>query len=262
MGTPKQQAVFAALASHTQQVLTKAELIRSVWGAHAPSTAVNSLYTYIARLRNTLEPGRSPRGASRVLVSDGSGYSLMIPPEQVDQYHFTTLLKNARNFRASGAVDRAVAAFDDALALWEGTPYGGLPGPFACAEQARLTELRLTAIEERVELLLVRRDYKAALEELIPLVHAFPVRERVCHLLMICCTALGRQVDALNAYHRLRAGLAEEMGIDPGEPLQRLYAHILRQDTSLPQLVECLVQALAGPDSTPLGAVFPDRKIA
>lgn len=257
MGSPKQQAVFAALASHAQQVLTRTELIRDVWGMDAPTTVVNSLYTYIARLRTILEPGRSPRGASRVLVSDGSGYSLRIPPEQVDQHHFMSLLKRARNYRASGAIDLAVSELDTALDLWEGTPYGGLPGPFASAERARLAEMRLTVIEERAELLLGRGQYSEVLGELIPLARAFPIRERVCHLLMICCVALGRQVDALNAYHRLRAALAEEMGIDPGEPLQRLYGHILRQDAALPQLVGGFLHFPVGPDPMPLGASDP-----
>lgn len=247
IGSPKQQAVFAALASNAQQVLTRGELIRSVWGIDAPTTAVNSVYTYVARLRNVLEPERLPRGASRVLVSDGSGYSLSIPPEQVDQHRFVSLLKSARNYRAAGAVDRAVAEIEAALDLWEGTPYGGVSGPFASAERARLTEMRLTAIEERAELLLARGEHNAALSELVSLARAHPLRERMCHLLMLCCVALGRQADALNAYHRLRAGLVEEMGIDPGEPLQRLYGQILRQDSSLLRFVSSSLHEFTAP---------------
>ncbi|MFJ7075536.1 BTAD domain-containing putative transcriptional regulator [Streptomyces sp. NPDC098781] len=243
-GSPKQQAVFAALASHAQQVLTREELIKSVWGIDAPTTAVNSLYTYVARLRNVLEPERSPRGASRMLVSDGSGYSLIIPPEQVDQHLFVSLLKSARHYRAAGEVDKAVSEMEAALDLWEGIPYGGVPGPFASAERARLTEMRLTAIEERAELLLGRGEYNSALGELVSLARAYPLRERMCHLLMLCCVALGRQADALNAYHRLRASLVEEMGIDPGEPLQRLYGQILRQDSSLLRFVSSSLHEL------------------
>lgn len=200
----------------------------------APPTAVNSVYTYVNRLRRVVEAQNSLNDGARLLVSDRAGYALMLPLDRVDQHSFESRLRGARHHRSAGAPDRAIAELDAALALWEGTAYSGAPGPFAQAERDRLTELRLTAIEERAELLLGRGDYTEVLGELMPLARRYPLRERLCHLLMLCCVALGRQVDALDTYHRLRMKLADEVGIEPGEQLQRLYTQIIKPGTGRP----------------------------
>jgi tetratricopeptide (TPR) repeat protein len=122
---------------------------------------------------------------------------------------------------------------DDALALWRGLPYAGVPGPFAEAEQARLAELRTTALEERADLLLARGQAATALPELTALAAAHPLRERTTGLLMIALYRCGRQAEALRVFGETRRRLAEELGVDPGTELTRTHRQLLAMDPAL-----------------------------
>lgn len=229
LGPPRQRAVFAALAAHANQVVSREELVDAVWGTDAPATAMNSVYTYVARLRNRLEPARSQRARSGLLVSDGSGYMLRLPPGQVDKQRFEAHLSLARQQHRTNAAHRAIGELEAGLALWQGTAYGGAVGPFVEADRTRLTELRLAAMEDRAEMLLELERHSDVMGELFGLVRQHPRRERLRYLLMLCYVRLGRQTDALNEYHDLRTTLADELGIEPGEALQRFYTQILRR---------------------------------
>ncbi len=228
LGPPRQRALFASLASHANRVVDRDELVDAVWGVDAPTTAVNSIYTYIARLRHALEPSRPHRGPSDLLVSHGSGYMLRLSPERIDIQQFESHLEKARQLSHTNALHSAVGELDSGLALWRGTAYGGAVGPFVDAERNRLTELRLTAMEDRAEMLVELEHYSKVVGELFSLVRRHPLRERLRYLLMLCYTGLGRQADALAEYHDLRGTLAEEFGVEPGEQLQWYYEQILR----------------------------------
>jgi DNA-binding SARP family transcriptional activator len=221
--------VFAALAAHANQVVSREELVDAVWGADAPATAMNSVYTYVARLRNRLEPSRPHRARSDLLVSDGSGYMLVLPPDHIDKQRFEALLENARHLHNGNAVHSAIGELEAGLALWQGTAYGGAVGPFVESERTRLTELRLAAMEDRAEMLLELDRHPTVVGELFGLVRRHPLRERLRYLLMSCYVGLGRQADALAEYHDLRTALADELGIEPGDQLQRFYEQILRR---------------------------------
>jgi hypothetical protein len=122
----------------------------------------------------------------------------------------------------------------EALALWRGPPLADLAfEAFAQGEIRRLEELRLEAIEARID-----ADLEAGLgAELVPelesLVEQYPLRENLRRELMLALYRSGRQADALEAYHAARARLGDELGIDPSPTLQQLYGSILRQETRL-----------------------------
>src|SRR5262249_7055955 len=133
-----------------------------------------------------------------------------------------------------GASEEALDLFRQALDLWQGPPLADFAyDDFAQNEIARLGELRLEAIEERVEAELALGGGADLVAELTRLVNEHPLRERLRGQLMVVLYRAGRQEEALAAYRDLRRALAEELGLQPGPALQRLERAILQQDPSL-----------------------------
>ncbi|MER7109325.1 AfsR/SARP family transcriptional regulator [Streptomyces sp. NPDC000229] len=230
LGSPTQRTVFAVLAAHGNRVVSRDDLVRAVWGVNASETAMNSVYTYIARLRKSLEPERPRSAQSEVLLSNRLGYMLRIPADQVDTERFSSALADARRLRADNASEQAVGRLRAALGLWRGTPYAGAVGAFVEAERTRLAETRMLAIEDYAETLLELNRPAPAIGELSALVQRYPLRERLRLLLMRCHVELGQHADAIANYHALRTRLAEEQGIEPGESLRELYERVLRPE--------------------------------
>ena len=239
-GQPRQLAVLGVLASRANRVVSRGELVDAVWGDQPPASAEGGIYTYIAGLRRVLEPDRPrrvpdrPRRApARVLVSAGGGYMLRLGPGCLDSDHFEQCLGQARALRASGDLAGAERAVDEALALWRGLPFAGVPGPFADAERQRLSELRTGAAAERADLLLAQGRAAEAVPDLTALVAEHPLRERARGLLMIALYRCGRQAEALQVFRDARERLAEDLGIDPGSELTRIHRQLLAMDPEL-----------------------------
>lgn len=163
-----------------------------------------------------------------------SGYALDLSPEDLDGARFAQLLAEARRAREEQRQWDALAAFDDALALWRGPALAdlSLEGE-AGTEAARLDELRVGASEERIDLALGLGLHRDLIPELEQLVVTHPLRERFRAQLMLAYYRSGRQADALRAYREARLYLSSELGIEPGPELQELERGILRQDASL-----------------------------
>lgn len=231
LGTPRQRTVMAVLAAHANRVVVRDDLVQAVWGHRAPVTAMNSVYTYIARLRKALEPERSAPGRPEVLVSDGAGYAVRIPPDQVDRQRFEAHLAAARQLYGEDAA-AAVERLDAALGLWNGGAYAGLSGAFVDADRARLDDLRFTAVADRIELLQHLGRHTGLVATLSALVRQYPLQERLRFLLIRGYVQQGRQADAIGEYHDLRQQLIEAQGIEPGERLREQYAEVLRADRS------------------------------
>ena len=227
LGTPRQRGVLAVLALRANQPVTRDQLIDAVWGDQPPAGAANVVHTYVARLRRALDPERAQRSRGGVLSSVGPGYVLRLEARQLDAQVFNDHLSRARQLGARGDPAGAAESFGAALAMWRDEPLAGVPGPFAEVERTRLTEQYLTAAEDRAEAMLASGHPTLAVAQLTRLVAEHPFRERLTGLLMLALVRSGRQVEALAAYRRARRLLVEELGVDPGQDLQRLHDDIL-----------------------------------
>jgi len=250
-GQPRQLAVLGVLASRANRTVSRSELVDAVWGNHPPASVDSGIYTYVAGLRRVLEPDRperSRRGTpGQVLISSGGGYLLRLSPGGLDAEQFEECLIRARELRARGDTRGAAQAVAEALGLWRGQAFAGVPGPFAEAERVRLDELRTTAIEERADLMLACGQSAAAVPELTALVADHPLRERARGLLMIALYRCGRQAEALHVFHDARARLAEDLGIDPGTELAKIHQRVLAMDPLLDAPAEASVAEPAAP---------------
>ena len=169
-----------------------------------------------------------------MLATQAPGYVLRVPDERLDARRFEALLEHGRGLLALGDAQHAADALRTALSLWRGPPLADLAyEPFAQTEIRRLEELRLAALEERIEADLALGRHDALVAELETLVAENPYRERLQGQLLLALYRSGRQAEALDAYRRARRTLTDELGIDPGPRLQELERSILRQDASL-----------------------------
>ncbi|WP_307124058.1 BTAD domain-containing putative transcriptional regulator [Streptomyces sp. B1I3] len=227
LGPPKQRAVLALLASRAGEVVGVDNIVDALWDDDLPQTATNAVHTYVAGLRRALEPGRSRREAGAILTSVSGGYCLRMEPEQVDATLFTRRHARARRSRIGGSPDEAVLCYEEALALWRGDAYSGVPGPFAAVERTRLRDLRLTAIEEWAADMLEAGRHAEVVTELSAAVGEEPLREKLRWLLMLTLYRSGRQAHALAVYTETRQLLNQELGIEPGPELRSLHQQIL-----------------------------------
>ena len=222
LGGHKQRALLAVLLLHANEVVSADRLIDELWGDAPPRTAAKSVQVLVSKLRKELGEGR--------LLTRPPGYVLHVDGSELDLARFRELVAEARDADAADAADK----LRQALALWRGPALGDLAyEPFAQAEIARLEELRLAAIEQRVDADLARGTHSELVGELEALVAEHPLRERLRCQLMIALYRSARQVEALETYRRARHDLAEGLGLEPGEELRRLERAILEHDPAL-----------------------------
>jgi DNA-binding SARP family transcriptional activator/tetratricopeptide (TPR) repeat protein len=233
VGAPQQRAVLGVLAARANRAVSRGELVDAVWGHDPPVHADSAVYTYVAGLRRLLEPERRRGASSQVLTSTGPGYLLRLDPEEVDVAAFDRLVGQARRQSDDGELTSAVDSFDAALGLWYGTPWSGVPGPFAEVERTRLGQLRLNVLEERGEIMLALGRCAQLAAELPVVVREHPLRERLYGLLMHALYLCGRQAEALEIYQLARHVLVEELGIEPASDLRRLRELVLSADPAL-----------------------------
>jgi DNA-binding SARP family transcriptional activator len=226
LGRGKQRALLAVLLVHAGEVVPADRLIDALWGESPPASALNSVHIYVSQLRRVLGHGR--------LVTRRGGYALELVPGELDAERFERLLADARGRLRDGDPERAAATLREALALWRGPPMADFTyEPFAQPEIARLEELRLEALEERVEADLRLGRHRELVSELQAAVRAHPLRERLRGQLMLALYRSGRQTEALDTYHQARRMLGEQLGLAPGPTLQELERAVLRQDPRL-----------------------------
>jgi len=181
----------------------------------------------------------------------GAGYALELRPDAIDVHRFEGLVAAARGALADGDLTRAAALLAEADSLWRGDPLADFAyEDFAAGAITRLAELRLSAIEERLDIELRLGRHLAAVAQLDELVSTHPLRERLRSLLMLALYRAGRQADALRVYQEGRHILGEELGLEPGHELRALEAAILAQDESL----EAPAPAVAGRVARPQAA--------
>ncbi|MFI5963582.1 BTAD domain-containing putative transcriptional regulator [Streptomyces asoensis] len=221
LGGPRHREVLARLVAAEGRMVTTDTLVDDLW-TDPPVRAVGALRTFVAALRRALEPDRPPRNPPRVIVTEGPGYALRLPREDVDVHRFEDTLARARRD------PDAVTGLGAALATWRGPAYADVTGSaWAQRERTRLEELRLDAVELRARILLDTGGGADLVAELGAHVAEQPWREPGWELLARALYRAGRQADALATLRRARTMLRDQLGLDPGPGLQRLEADIL-----------------------------------
>jgi predicted ATPase/DNA-binding SARP family transcriptional activator len=226
LGGQKRRALLAVLLLEANSVVSRDRLIDALWGENPPETARNTIQVYISQLRKFL-----PEGA---LETAPPGYRLVIEADSVDLFEFMRLSEEGRTALDAGDATGGANTLRAALALWRGAALADLAWePFAQAEIVRLEELRLAALEDRIDADLALGRHGQLVGELEQLVGEHPLRERFRAQLMLALYRSGRQADALAVYQRARRALVDELGIEPSESLKQLERAILAHDPSL-----------------------------
>jgi predicted ATPase/DNA-binding SARP family transcriptional activator len=237
----KQRALLALLLLHANRVLSRDRLIDELWGDEPPATAVTSLQVYVSRLRKLLP--------AETLLTRPPGYVLEVEPEELDVRRFERLLAEGHAALAADDAERAAIVLHQALELWRGPALAEFAfEPFAQAEIGRLEDLRLAAVEERIEADLALGRHADLIGELEALIAENPHRERLRGQLILALYRSGRQAEALNAYQNARRALVDELGIEPSAELQHLEKQILTHD---PVLAAAPISSPRNPNNLP-----------
>src|SRR5919106_1022981 len=226
IGGPKPRALLAALALDARRVVSVDGLLESLWPGEPPETAAHAVQVYVSQLRQAL--------GDDTISTRPPGYAFELDRGSVDVHRFARLVSEGRELLGGGDPAAASSLLREALALWRGPALADFTyEPFAQTEIARLEELRVVALEERIEADLGLGRHAELVPELEALVASQPLRERPRGQLMLALYRGGRQADALAAYREARETLVEELGIEPGPELRKLEGAILRQDEAL-----------------------------
>ena len=222
LDAPKQRALLAILLLHANEPVGNDRLIEDLWAGRPPATAGKVLQTYVSQLRKAL--------GTQVIVTGPAGYCLQVEPDGLDLHRFERLAAKARGAEPQAAAER----LREALALWRGPPLVEFAGePWAQAEVGRLEELRLSALQDRIDAELTLSRAGELVGELEVLIAEHPLSERLRGQLMLALYRSDRQADALAAYRAARETLVETLGIEPGTALRSLERAILGHDPAL-----------------------------
>jgi DNA-binding SARP family transcriptional activator len=218
--------VLAVLLLHSGQVVSTSRLIDEVWAEAPPETAANILQGYVSQLRKGL--GRD------TIETREPGYLLRVDHDSLDLHRFERLASDGTELLERGRAEDAAVLLRESLALWRGPALADVADDGILTQAAaRLDELRLAALERRIEADLVCGRHAELVGELEELAAQHPLRERPRALQMLALYRCGRQADALAAYRMARGTLVDELGIEPGSELQELERAILQHDPSL-----------------------------
>jgi DNA-binding SARP family transcriptional activator/tetratricopeptide (TPR) repeat protein len=241
--TPRQHVVLAVLLLEANHVVAVDRLVDAVWDENPPSTARSQIQICVSALRRSL----TDIGITDAIVTRTPGYLLRTPPEQFDLEVFEQL---TRLGRAAAAEDRPVEAlelFDRALALWRRRPFDDLDSPLIHTAVMSLVERHLSIIEASIDLRLRLDRHQEVIGELMSLVAQHPLRERLRAQLMTALYRDGRQAEALEVYRQARQAFVTELGLEPGQALQRLEKAILSGDPEIGPEVTPVVPTSAAP---------------
>jgi len=224
VGGPKQRALLGVLLVHAGTPVSAERLIDQLWEDDPPPTATTALQVHASGLRKVL---------GERLVTVGSGYALEAAEDEVDARRFEAAVHDARTHLPERPA-QAAAGLAAALELWQGEPYGDVPTTAdVAAARARLTELRLSAAEDRAEAELSLGRHAEVAAELAVLAAEHPTRERLAGQHMLALYRSWRPAEALRAYQRLRQALADDLGVEPGPRVASLARAIERRDPTL-----------------------------
>ena len=224
LGGPRQRVLLALLLVDAPRPVPIDRLADDLWYGEPPDGASTTLRAYVSKLRAVL-------GADAAITSTAAGYALEVEGDTVDATRFERLAREGHEALQRGAARSAASRLHKAIELWRGHPFAGVSDEGALRMEAqRLEDLRLLAFEDRIEADLALGQDAELVDELEGLVYEYPYRERLWYQLMLALYRAERQTDALATYHRARGLLDKELGLEPGEELQRLQQAILRHE--------------------------------
>jgi DNA-binding SARP family transcriptional activator len=219
----KPSALLARLLLEPNRVVPVETLVDALWAEHPPASSTKLVQAYVSHLRKAL-------GAAAI-ETRAPGYAIRAAGDELDLDRFQTLCEAAEETTDPA---RRAELLGRGLALWRGAPLAEFRAePFARAAGRRLDELRLAALEQKLEAELELGRHDRIVGELEALVEEEPLRERPRRQLMLALYRSGRQAEALACYREGRRQLVQELGIEPGPALQELERAILRRDASL-----------------------------
>ena len=220
----RQRALLALLLLSANEIVSSDRLIEELWGEQSPESGRAALKVRVSQLRKALGP------AGKLVQTRAPGYVLRIESDQLDLFRFERLVGESEG----AAPALAASLLREALAVWRGAPLADLAyEPFAQAAIRRLDDLRLAALQRRIDADLALGRHAAVAGELEELAADHPLQERFRGQLMLALYRCGRQADALAAYQSARAVLVEQLGIEPSKALRELEQAILTQDPAL-----------------------------
>jgi DNA-binding SARP family transcriptional activator len=229
LGGTRQQTVAATLLLSANEIVTMDRLLDAIYGEDLPPTARSQAQISISSLRRLFAPHtREP-----VISTQALGYVIRVADGELDSRRFEELVAAARAAHKADNVDLAVAKYRDALRLWRGPALDGIDSQLIRAAASRLDEQHIATNEDRITLELELGRHHELVGELTELVEEFPLRERLRGHLMLALYRCDRTAEALQVYRQTRRTLIDELGIEPGERLQKLEHAILTSDPSL-----------------------------
>ncbi|WP_326585776.1 AfsR/SARP family transcriptional regulator [Streptomyces sp. NBC_00481] len=229
LGPAKRQAVLAALLLRQGAVVSHGQLLDGVWGSEPPASGHKVLASHVNPLRRALD-AESTRHTESLIRSGKGWYRFVVDGIRLDVADLTERGDEALRTKASGDLDTATDQLSAALTLFQGEPLANLPGPYAQAERERLSERRRALRQQRLECLVLLGRFGDALDDVAAETASNPYDESLLALRMRALYGCERQAEALNAYQDMRVRLRDELGVDPGEELRKVYEAVLRHD--------------------------------
>jgi DNA-binding SARP family transcriptional activator len=230
LGPARRRAVLALLALSAGRAIGQEALVAALW-KEPPRSARNIIHTYVKHLRQVMEPERSSHSNGTLLSRVGDGYALRVDAGTVDGLRLRKLVAEAQAARRGGDAARVLATAGAALAMWQ-EPLGGLPFLADHPSIVALGEDRWAAAGLYVDTALALGQAGEVVALVEEAATARPLDESCQARLLRVYHVLGRRADALMAYDRLRRGLADELGVDPGPELRQAYEALLRGDAA------------------------------
>lgn len=231
----KQRQILALLALNAGRVVTVPTLVEELWGDYPPRSSLATLQNYILHLRNRMAAAlHSDPGIKEVLCTRHGGYLLAESLCHTDIDEFGQLVFSGREAAERGDHRAASDRLGRALKLWRGPALADMPtGRVLELEATSLEETRLGVIERRIHADLALDRHADLVGELVVLTAKHPMNENFFALLMTALYRAGHVARALEAFHRLRSALREELGVEPCARLQRMHQAVLLGDPAL-----------------------------
>jgi DNA-binding SARP family transcriptional activator/tetratricopeptide (TPR) repeat protein len=230
LGPARQRAVLGLLAVRPGVALHRDAIVEALWDGNPPDSAIKMVQGYVGRLRQQLDPGRSPGDRGGVLVSAGTRYQLHVGAGQFDVIAFHQVTGRAQAARRRGDAAAACAMYAQALSLWRGMPLADLDVLSGHPAVTGLARRRAEVVTDFAETAIGAGLPDRVLPHLQALADSDPLDERAHAWLMLALAGTGQQAAALAVYDRSRRRLDEELGIGPGAELVRAHERVLRQE--------------------------------